>query len=157
MICPLKPCCRAQLAGLASDLPRRSPKPERPLRHGFAFVALSESGSVLLRKRPERGLLGGMMEVPTTDWQTDWLSPEEALRTAPVKSRWIAVPGAVTHTFTHFRLGLLVYRAHVHNDPPLTLWSRQADCRWVSRTSLSSEALPSVMRKVIAHALNDMQ
>jgi A/G-specific adenine glycosylase len=157
MICPLKPCCRAQLAGLVSDLPRRSPKPERPLRHGFAFVALSESGSVLLRKRPERGLLGGMMEVPTTDWQTDWLPPEEALRTAPVKSRWIAVPGAVTHTFTHFRLGLLVYRAHVRNDPPLTLWSRQADCRWVSRTSISSEALPSVMRKVIAHALDDMQ
>jgi len=156
MICPLKDLCRAQRAEVADQLPRRTPKPERPLRHGVAFVAISERGEVLLRQRPDKGLLGGMMEVPSTDWTETWLPAEEALRYAPVKSRWFPIPGAVAHTFTHFRLGAMVFRAHVRNDPPLTLWARQPQCRWVHRDALQGEALPSVMRKIIAHALNDV-
>ena len=156
MICPLKDLCRARRDDIAATLPRRSPKPERPLRHGVAFVAISERGEVLLRLRPDKGLLGGMTEVPSTDWMEDWLPAEEALRMAPVKGRWFPMPGAVTHTFTHFRLGLMVFRAHVRNDAALTLWARQKDCRWVHRDALAGEALPSVMRKVIAHALDDL-
>jgi A/G-specific adenine glycosylase len=95
------------------------------------------------------------MEVPSTDWTETWLPAEEALRYAPVKSRWFPMPGAVDHTFTHFRLGAMVFRAHVRNDPPLTLWANQQQCKWVHRDKLKAEALPSVMRKIIAHALND--
>ena len=157
MICPLKDLCRAHKEDIAATLPRRSPKPERPLRHGVAFVAISERGEILLRLRPDKGLLGGMIEVPSTDWSETWLPAEEALRLAPVKGRWFPMPGAVAHTFTHFRLGLMVFRAHVRNDPALTLWARQKDCRWVHRDALASEALPSVMRKVIAHALDDLK
>ena len=155
MLCPLRDLCRARRQEIAEDLPRRSPKPERPLRHGVAFVAISERGELLLRRRPDKGLLGGMTEVPSTDWTEHWLPAEEALRQAPVKGRWFPMPGAVTHTFTHFRLGVMVYRAHVRNDPPLTLWANQKQCRWVHRDRLSGEALPSVIRKIIAHALDD--
>ncbi len=133
MICPLKDHCQAFKAEVAEQLPLRSPKPERPLRHGVAFVAISERGEILLRQRPDKGLLGGMMEVPSTDWTETWLPAEEALRYAPVKSRWFPMPGAVDHTFTHFRLGAMVFRAHVRNDPPLTLWAKQPQCRWVHR------------------------
>jgi len=157
MICPLKDLCQGRRAEIADALPRRSPKPERPLRHGVAFVAVSERGEVLLRRRPDKGLLGGMSEVPSTEWQEEWLPAEDALRQAPVKAGWFAIPGAVTHTFTHFRLGLMVFRAHVRNNPSLTLWARQKDCRWVHRDALDGEALPSVMRKVIAHALDEME
>ena len=155
MICPLKDHCQGRRAEIADTLPRRTPKPERPLRHGVAFVAVNERGEILLRRRPDKGLLGGMSEVPSTDWVVDWQPAEDALRLAPVKSRWFAMPGAVAHTFTHFRLGLMVFRAHVRNNPPLTLWARQRDCRWVHRDALDGEALPSIMRKVIAHALDD--
>lgn len=156
MICPLKDFCSARRQDIAETLPRRLPRPDRPLRHGVAFVALNERGEILLRRRPDKGLLGGMTEVPTTEWLADWLEPEESLRTAPIKTRWFPVPGAVSHTFTHFRLGLMVYRAHVRNSAALTLWARQEDCRWVSRDAIKGEALPSVMRKVIAHALADI-
>jgi A/G-specific adenine glycosylase len=155
MICPLKDLCRAFRAEIADQLPRRSPRPERPLRHGVAFVAINESGEILLRRRPDKGLLGGMTEVPSTDWTEVWLPAEDALRYAPVKSRWFPLPGAVAHTFTHFRLGMMVYRAHVRNNPPLTLWAKQHECRWVHRDALKAEALPSVMRKIIAHGLDD--
>ena len=157
MICPLKDLCQARRNDIAGTLPRRSPKPERPLRHGIAFVAVSERGDILLRRRPDKGLLGGMSEVPSTDWVEDWLPAEDAMRLAPVKARWFPMPGAVSHTFTHFRLGLMVYRAHVRNTAALTLWARQEDCRWVHRDALAGEALPSVMRKVIAHALSDLE
>ncbi len=153
MICPLKEVCRANERGLAGELPYRSPKGERPTRRGIAFLALSEDGLVLLRRRPDSGLLAQMMEVPSTDWIEDWLGEDEALRTAPVRASWWAVPGAVIHTFTHFRLELQVYRAIVPEGVSLTLWADQHRCSWVNRRDLDREALPSVMRKVIAHAL----
>ncbi|MEZ5923766.1 MAG: A/G-specific adenine glycosylase [Hyphomicrobiaceae bacterium] len=154
MLCPLESRCRANASGLAAELPYRRPKAERPVRRGVAFLALSESGEVLLRRRPDDGLLAQMMEIPSTDWTDAWLAEDEALRSAPVKAAWWPVPGIVTHTFTHFRLELLVYRALVPSGGPLTLWAEQDRCRWVPRHELGREALPSVMRKAIAHALD---
>ena len=63
---------------------------------------------MLLRKRPPAGLLGGMLEVPSTDWAETLPEAREALRAAPVRGDWWAVPGTVTHTFTHFRLETMV-------------------------------------------------
>jgi A/G-specific adenine glycosylase len=61
----------------------------------------------------------------------------------------------VAHTFTHFRLELIVYRAVVPNEVPLTFWADPQRCRWVPRRSLNAQALPSVMRKVLAHGLKE--
>jgi A/G-specific adenine glycosylase len=61
----------------------------------------------------------------------------------------------VVHTFTHFRLELVVYRALVAADATHTFWAEPDPCRWVARRNLSSVALPSVMRKVIAHGLKE--
>jgi len=153
MICPLKQHCKGYDKGLAGVLPYRAPKSERPVRRGVAFLALREDGLVLLRKRPERGLLASMLEVPSTEWCEGWIGADEALRTVPVSADWWPVPGTVVHTFTHFRLELLVYRAVVAVNSPLTLWAEQKRCRWVPRGDLEKQALPSVMRKIIAHGL----
>jgi A/G-specific adenine glycosylase len=114
---------------------------------------LREDGHVLLRRRPEAGLLGGMLEVPSTDWQGDWMSADEALGAAPVRASWWPVPGSVVHTFTHFRLELMVYRAIVPVEASLTFWADPDRCQWLARRSLDRAALPSVMRKVISHGL----
>ena len=104
LMCPLQRDCGAHAQGIESTLPVKAAKPERPMRLGLAFLALREDGHVLLRKRPEAGLLGGMLEVPSADWAETMPPVNEALRTAPVRAEWWAVPGTVTHTFTHFRL-----------------------------------------------------
>jgi A/G-specific adenine glycosylase len=153
LMCPLSSGCEAHARGIEAMLPRRAPKAERPRRHGVAFVAMREDGYLLLRRRPDAGLLGGMMEVPSTDWGEEWISEDEALRMAPIGTRWWPVMGSVSHTFTHFRLELMVYRALVPLDASLDLWAEPERCRWVQRNRLAGEALPSVMRKVIAHAL----
>jgi A/G-specific adenine glycosylase len=155
LVCPVQSDCAASARGIEASLPMRAGRPERPLRLGIAFLALREDGSVLLRRRPEAGLLGGMLEVPSTAWD-DLLPPaKEALRAAPLKADWWLVPGTVAHTFTHFRLEMMVYRALVPPEATLTFWAEPERCRWVNRRDLDRVALPSVMRKVVAHGLRE--
>ncbi len=100
--CPLAKVCAAHAAGLAEDLPRRAPKKARPTRRGVIFRVVRSDGAILLRRRPERGLLGAMMELPSTDWrEAPWAGPE-ALAQAPLAAGWTELPGLVRHNFTHF-------------------------------------------------------
>jgi A/G-specific adenine glycosylase len=153
LVCPLQESCEAYAIGVQAELPKRSAKPDRPVRRGIAFVAVSEDGRVLLRRRPDTGLLARMQEVPSTDWLDEEPIIGEALRIAPVRADWWQVPGQVIHTFTHFRLELDVFRAVVPADAALTFWADHTRCRWVPRQALAGEALPTLMRKVIAHGL----
>jgi A/G-specific adenine glycosylase len=156
LMCPLNGECSGRALGIEGHLPARTPKGERPARFGIAFLALREDGSVLLRRRPETGLLGGMMEVPSTDWVDMLPSARDAMRIAPAKGDWWKVPSTVRHVFTHFELELVVYRAVVAVDTTLTFWADQPRCRWVPRRELDRQALPSVMKKVLAHGLKEM-
>ena len=157
MMCPLKGECAARAEGIEASLPMRLPRPIRPVRRGIAFVTLREDGKLLLRRRPERGLLAAMMEVPSTEWNERLEDEDEAVRLAPVRADWWPVPQIVTHVFTHFKLELLVYRAVVPVETTLNIWADGARCRWVQRRDLDNEALPSLMRKLIAHALKDAE
>jgi len=145
--CPWRQGCAGQARGLAADLPRRKPKKARPERHGVVFWTVGADGAVLLRRRPERGLLGGMMEVPSTPWRDEPWSEHEALRQAPIGGqRWRAIAGDVAHGFTHFRLSLKLYAATV---------TCPGACEgvWCRLDQLGDQALPTLTRKVIRHAL----
>jgi A/G-specific adenine glycosylase len=148
-LCPLSEDCTARVQGMQETFPRKPPKKSGALRRGAAFV-VTRGEEILLRTRPEKGLLGGMTEVPTSDWlaaQDD----HAALKQAPVlkaATRWHRKAGMVTHVFTHFPLELAVYTARVAagtRAPP--------GARWVEIATLVDEALPNVMRKVVAHGL----
>ncbi len=130
--------------GIAAQLPLRAIKAERPKRQGAAFVAVRDDGAILLRRRPPRGLLGGMLEVPTTDWlPDDDIAPD--ITAAPFAADWRDL-GRVSHVFTHFALTLTVYAA----PAPMDL---SVDGQWATWSELC--ALPSVMRKVVALALEE--
>jgi A/G-specific adenine glycosylase len=151
--CPWMKACRARHRGDPATFPRRARKPEGVLRCGAAFVALRADGCVLMRSRPPKGLLGGMTEVPTTEWTHDFAAGQalhEAPRLARTRPKWRRMPGIVRHVFTHFPLELAVYRAEI---PVGT--SAPAGARWIPLADLGGEALPSLMRKVVAHALGD--
>jgi len=151
-LCPLTSGCRACAEGLAEMLPYRAAKAERPTRRGAAFVVVRSDGAVLLRERPLKGLLGGMLEVPSTPWGETKPSGAAVANHAPVDAEWNKVAGLVEHTFTHFHLELTVYYAEVGDGAVLTEAAQGERCRWFKRRELSGAALPSVMRKVLAHA-----
>ncbi|MBB4265142.1 A/G-specific adenine glycosylase [Roseospira visakhapatnamensis] len=148
-LCPWREACQGLRAGLAERLPAKAPKPERPTRRGVAFWIQRRDGAVLLRQRPARGLLGGMMELPGSDWvEAPMPDPAVAIsESAPMAlDDWRVVPGGVRHTFTHFHLDLIVVMARVGANP-------RARGIWVPLERLGEHALPTVFRKVVRHAL----
>jgi A/G-specific adenine glycosylase len=153
LMCPLSRGCKAHTQGIEETLPRRAVKAERPVRRTAAYVVMREDGHVLLRRRPPAGLLGGMMEVPSTPWDSNEPSQKAITANAPVRAKWLRVPGGVVHVFTHFRLEIDVYCAIVPQDVALNLWAEPDRCRFVAHRDLHAQALPSLMRKIIAHAL----
>ena len=154
-LCPVVSGCEAHAQGLAEVLPYRDAKAERPTRRGVAFVALRDDNTVLLRERPLKGLLGGMLETPSSPWTERGESAKVALSHAPLEAPWREVAGLVAHTFTHFHLELSVYFAEVSAEAKLNAAAQPQHCRWVHVRDLHEAALPSVMRKVLAHALEE--
>jgi A/G-specific adenine glycosylase len=150
VICPLMEGCEARKRRIAEELPRRAAKADKPTRRGLAFVLSRKDGAVLLRKRPTRGLLGGMDEVPSSDWREGALSIAEALKQAPVPAKWKVLEGGVRHTFTHFHLELTVAHAIATTSGLAKL---APDSAWCTIDQMTERALPTVMRKVIAHAV----
>jgi A/G-specific adenine glycosylase len=145
--CPLEKICAARAQGVAETLPRRAPKKPRPTRYGACFFVTRPDGAVLLRRRVARGLLGGMMEVPTTPWVETSSPDADHMDHAPVKAKWRKRLGTVEHTFTHFHLVLTVLSADVKVKE-----AAQAEGIWTPPEELDGEALPSLMRKVVALA-----
>jgi len=150
-LCPLAEDCRGRALGVAPDLPRRAAKAARPLRRGVAFWLRRGDGAVLLRRRPPRGLLGGMLELPGTDWRPEPFADPEIAGVAPAPADWTALPGTVHHTFTHFHLELAVWAGRLANG------GEAADGHWVAEQDLAAAGLPSVMRKAVRHAQGTLQ
>ncbi len=136
-LCPLRSFCAGHAAGIAADLPRKVPRAARPTRRGVAYVGIREDGAVLLERRPETGLLGGMLGWPGTDW-----AGTEPVPAPPVPADWRPSDGEVRHTFTHFHLRLSVMTAR------LPLNAAPVSGLFLPRAGFRAASLPTVMRKV---------
>ena len=119
--CPVAGFCAARAAGEQERYPVKAAKAERPRRYGAAYV-VTRGGEIALVRRPPKGLLGGMLGLPTTDWGAAPLSFEEAVAAAPVEATWREA-ARVEHVFTHFSLTLTVLRAEA-DAPPDAEWTR---------------------------------
>src|SRR6202012_4839444 len=144
--CPWQDGCEARKRGIQETLPVKAPKMARPLKRGAAFVARDAGGAILLVKRPEKGLLGGMMEPPLGPWTEDFPSADAALAQAPFKAAWKKRVGIVRHGFTHFELEIEVYETDVAERP-------EFEGHWVS--DLENAALPTVMKKIVVSSAPD--
>jgi A/G-specific adenine glycosylase len=190
--CPWMDECKARQLGIQELLPTRGAKAVRPLKRGAAFVVRDASGAVLLVKRPEKGLLGSMLQPPLGPWTEDFPSKAEAMKQAPFQADWKKRTGVVRHGFTHFELEIEVYvsevsarpkqiqichprpsdakrnegkgtqasksvRSSTPGSPSLGLLTQSSpgmtDVFWVEAKRLKEVALPTVMRKIVQHAL----
>ncbi len=135
--CPLAPRCRARARGIAAELPRSARKAPKPVRHGVAYIARRSDGAWLVERRPQAGLLGGMLGWPGSEWR-EQAAP---VATPPVVGDWIDVPGEVRHTFTHFHLRLRLMSASVGPG------ARPCRGYFTEAGQFSASDLPTVMRK----------
>ena len=137
-LCPLQDGCAGYANGAANSYPRKRARAARPHRHGVAFIAVRKNCIALVR-RPDKGLLGGMLALPSTEWRGTVWSSAEAVVEAPIAADWSRL-GAVEHVFTHFSLTLEVVTAGVDADI--------ADAEWVALNDAQS-GLPSVFLKAL--------
>jgi A/G-specific adenine glycosylase len=145
--CPLRPGCAAAATPEPQAWPRKEPRKARPAHRGAAFFAQASDGSILLRTRPPKGLLGGTVELPGTPWSVNF-APDEAASGAPFAAPWRLAPGLVEQAFTHFSLRLNVYVVRLPGRLPAS-----EGCFWLLPHDVERAALSSVMRKAVAHAL----
>ena len=142
--CPVKINCISRSLGTAQNLPMRVSKKKKPTRRGYAFWA-EYDGKVWLRRRPEEGLLGGMMEVPSNEWapSNSWnnIPPPRV----PIIANWDILPGVVSHTFTHFNLELKIIRIELEEMINLQ------EGEWCAVKERDNYALPTVMKKIFSH------
>ncbi len=134
--CPWASNCQAGIAGQAADYPRRMAKKPKPVRRGVAYW-IEQDNKIFLERRPDSGLLGGMLCFPGSEWVETTDGPERSVGGA-------LLSGEVRHTFTHFHL---VLRVQLGGDEG----SRAGE--WVAITDLDEAGLPSVMQKVARHVL----
>jgi A/G-specific adenine glycosylase len=147
MICPWSEPCAGRISGIAELLPRKSPKKPKPTRIGTAFWCLNKDRDVYLRRRPPSGLLGGMMEIPSTEWSETAVLGDFAVNDAPLAASWRELPGVVRHTFTHFHLELRVLAGRIDG------LEEGAQGTWHPIADLDRAGLPSIMAKIARHAL----
>ena len=146
-LCPFSGACDAQQAGDMEIYPIKAPKKVKPTRRGAAFLIIRSDGAVWLQKRPPKGLLASMTQVPTTNWfnkqEGEGFEPRTALSQAPTDAlSFRKKVGQVTHTFTHFHLELDIYAETDMEHPIKDGW-------WSLPEDITGEALPTVFRKVL--------
>lgn len=134
-ICPWIDRCDGRASGLAADLPKKLPQPPKPTRLGIAYIGRRADGAWLIERRPDKGLLGGMLGWPGSDWSS---APVE---TPPVQADWRDAGAEVRHTFTHFHLRLALRVA----DLPVDIAPRTG--HFIPRHQFHPSDLPTVMRK----------
>ena len=138
-ICPWRAPCAARIAGTAENLPKKTPKKAKPIRHGTVYLAQREDGAWLLETRPDKGLLGGMLGWPGSDWID--VADERPTGTPPIDAKWLNLSGEVRHTFTHFHLILRVKVAQINmSTAPNT-------GQFIPQDQFRPSDLPTVMRK----------
>ena len=135
-ICPWRDPCAARKEGTAPELPKKTPKKAKPIRHGTVYLTQRTDGAWLLERRPDKGLLGGMLGWPGSDW-VDTSLPRPA-GSPPLSAEWTKHVGEVRHTFTHFHLILTVMTATV---------PAETNGFFLTPNEFRPSDLPTVMRK----------
>ncbi len=143
-LCPINADCQGFKNGDAENYPYKKPKAHKPTLKGAAFVITNSNDEVFLCKRSDQGLLAGMTQVPTTDWNSRHDGSADTTQ-APIEGNWKNT-GVAKHTFTHFHLELTVWRIDNIDVVPHQGW-------WCKIEKLNDEALPKVMHKVLQKAL----
>jgi A/G-specific adenine glycosylase len=150
-LCPVRRFCAASAQGIAERFPVKKAKGEKPARRGDAFVLVRSSRTgpqILLRRRKDEGLLGGMMEVPSTEWADARVNGGAAAPSPSLAGTWKG-GRTIRHTFTHFHLEMRVFARYSRGGAEAEALGGE----WAALANLSAFALPAVMKKAVASGL----
>lgn len=141
MFCPVCIFCKAKEQGLESNLPRKKPKMANPQKHGYVYWIKNRDGDVLIQKRPGKGMLAGMMGLPTSEWALQDQKIKDLEFFTPKNSK-IKSTDFITHSFTHFDLKLYLISAELSDEAP-------PDHKWVKAAEIHEIGMPTLFKKAL--------
>jgi A/G-specific adenine glycosylase len=141
MMCPVIEHCEGRRQGIQEALPARRAKGIKPRKHGYVYWITDSADRVLFERRPEKGMLGSTIGLPTSTW-TEVTQEREHLR----GPKPIVRPNIlIRHSFTHFDLELLGAEASWDDHDPATM----EGYFWVERDNLKSVGIPTLFKKAV--------
>ena len=143
LLCPWREICAGRAKGTAEVLPKRAAKKPKPERSGTVFWLENAKGEVLMARRPDKGLLGGMRVFPSSGWDAPNNSRLPEIIPPAMQNGWTRLDAEIIHVFTHFRLTL-----NVEAQTAPKGWRKPQGFDWVHPRDFETNALPSVMMKV---------
>lgn len=135
--CPVQDLCKAHFLGIEAELPKKEKKKPRPEKNGVAYAVFAPDGSIFIRKRPESGLLGGLWELPHSDWEDKPL-PDFLKNIAGENV------GRIRHVFTHFGLELDLQKITLNSKP------NTDHGHWIQKNQIEDYAFSTLMKKALA-------
>ena len=143
LICPIRKHCQALSNNRTDELPKKLPKKNKPYKYATIYW-VEKNGKIMMRKRPEKGLLGGMIEFPSTSWTDKKPSQNEWKKQAPCEADWTLHKKTIKHSFTHFDIELQIVTAQNFQK----IKAQEFEAQWFEANHIYDLALPTIMRKV---------
>lgn len=150
-ICPLKTSCLAFAADRQQELPYAKPKPKLPHYQIAIALIFDAEGRILIDRRPEDGLLGGLWEFPGGKQEPNE-SLEETCSREVMEELGVRVQigekiAQVDHAYTHFKITMHAFVCQWEEGMPQTRTGQP--CKWVDVADLDQYAFPKANRRVI--------
>jgi len=142
--CPLEILCLTAYPQVRAKTSKSSKASTKPLKKGYVYWVDREKGNILAHRRPPDGLLGGMLSLPTTEWVCDGQDPKHLpflLVPEPLSPQ-----GEIRHSFTHFEIRLLIFKAKVDHTQSLPEGYIELPV-----ASYQTVGFPSLFKKVVAY------
>lgn len=155
-VCPVAGCCAAFREGAPERYPVKSPRRARP-HHQIAAALIWREGRLLIARRPEKGLLGGLWEFPGGKQESGESLEQTAVREAAeelgVEIEVAEKYMSVDHAYTHFSITLHLFHCRYLGGSPSC--RACSDWRWIAPEQLREYAFPRANGRVIDALLQE--
>lgn len=141
LLCPVQQGCHAYRDGTQELYPKKVAKKAKPTKHGYVYWISDEKGKIMVHKRPEKGLLGGMYGLPTSEWVENKKNIQH-LSFTNLGSKDDKKREHIKHVFTHFNLYLYL---EVLNEAKVDAPKNHL---WVDSQTIEDLGFPSLFSKV---------
>ncbi len=145
-LCNISGLCQSFKKNLQSKIPVRLQKRKNKLiKYTRAYVIVNEKNEILVRNRPEKGMLASMLEVPNDDWVKDkkLLTADQMVKSLKTK---LKPKGLFEYSFSHFDLETEIFYGNIKK-------SELSCANWIKKSTYSNSSMPTVMKKIVERAV----
>ena len=145
-VCGINKLCQSFKKNLQLQIPTKLiKKNNKPIKYTRAYVIVNEKNEILVRNRPDKGMLASMLEVPNDDWVKDKKSLIADNVVQSLKTK-LKPRGLFEYSFSHFDLETEIFYGNIKK-------SQLSNANWIKKTSYSKSGLPTVMKKIVEIAM----